>query len=89
MTTLTKEDKLVFAKSVRFTKYRMFIRLSDGREIGVPLEWFPALRNAPREKLKNWRFIGRGIGIRWKELDEDILVEAILKPNLVFSPVLR
>jgi hypothetical protein len=55
------------------------IRLLDGREISVPLEWFPKLRDATTEQRKRWRLIGRGVGIHWGELDEDISVAALLK----------
>lgn len=56
----------------------MIVFLEDGRELAVPLEWFPNLRDATNEQLTNWRFIGKGEGIHWPELDEDILVERLL-----------
>jgi hypothetical protein len=57
----------------------MDIRLLDGREISVPLEWFPKLRDATEAERKKWRLIGKGVGIHWEELDEDISVDALLK----------
>ncbi|MCH6235375.1 DUF2442 domain-containing protein [Aquiflexum sp. AIY15W] len=42
------------------------------------MEWFPRLRDSNKEDLKKWRLIGDGEGIRWEDLDEDILVEALL-----------
>jgi hypothetical protein len=63
---------------VSFTKDKMIVLLADGREISVPLEWFPRLRNASIEQLKHWRFIGGGEGIHWEDLDEDISVERLL-----------
>ena len=65
--------------NVWFSSNMMHIRLLDVREISVPLEWFPKLRDATEEQKKNWRFIGKGIGIHWEELDEDISVAALLK----------
>ena len=56
----------------------MFVRLDDGREIAVPLDWFPTLRDASENKKNNWRLIGGGEGIHWEDLDEDILVEGLL-----------
>ena len=61
-----------------FTQDKMNVFLEDGRELAVPLEWFPTLRDATSQKLNNWRFIGNGEGIHWPELDEDILVEGLL-----------
>lgn len=61
-----------------FDDIKMYLTLSDGRELSVPIEWFPSLRDATQEQRKNWRFIGDGEGIHWEELDEDILVEGLL-----------
>lgn len=57
----------------------MVVYFEDGRELAVPLEWFPKLRNASIEQLKKWRFIGNGEGIHWEELDEDISVVNLLE----------
>lgn len=67
-----------FAVEVAFTEDKIIVFLEDGRELSVPLEWFPRLRNATMEQLKKWRFIGNGEGIHWEELDEDISVERLL-----------
>lgn len=56
----------------------LHVRLLDGREINVPLEWFPRLRDATEEQRKGWSLIGRGIGIHWEDIDEDISVESLL-----------
>jgi hypothetical protein len=53
--------------------------LADGREISAPLEWFPRLRDASERQRKNWRLIGKGIGVNWPEIDEDISVDALMK----------
>jgi hypothetical protein len=53
--------------------------LADGRELAVPLEWFPRLRDATTEQRKNWRFIGRGQGIHWPDVDEDISVVGLMR----------
>ncbi len=66
------------ATNLSFTEDKMIVFLEDGRELAVPLEWFPNLRDATNEQLTNWRFIGKGEGIHWPELDEDILVERLL-----------
>jgi len=52
--------------------------LADGREISAPLEWFPRLRDASATQRSNWRLIGKGIGVNWPEIDEDISVEGLL-----------
>lgn len=52
--------------------------LADGREISVPIVWFPRLQKATPGQRRNWRLIGPGIGIHWEEIDEDIAVETLL-----------
>jgi hypothetical protein len=66
------------AVAVRFDESMLHIQLTDGREISVPLEWFPALRDATDNQRNNWRLIGRGVGIHWEDLDEDISVAGLL-----------
>ncbi len=53
--------------------------LADGREISAPLEWFPRLRDASEAQRKKWRFIGKGIGVHWPDIDEDIAVSTLMK----------
>ena len=66
------------AQKVWFTDAKMYVLLTDGREVGVPLEWFPILRDASEAERMNWRLIGGGIGIHWEELDEDLSVAGLL-----------
>lgn len=73
--TISKSNN---ATNLSFTQDKMNVFLEDGRELAVPLEWFPTLRDATSEQLNNWRFIGNGEGVHWPELDEDILVERLL-----------
>ncbi|WP_342629152.1 DUF2442 domain-containing protein [Nguyenibacter vanlangensis] len=57
----------------------LHVVMADGRELSVPLEWFPRLRDASSEQRSRWRFIGRGKGIHWPDVDEDILVASLLR----------
>jgi hypothetical protein len=41
------------------------------------------LRDAAPEELAEWRLIGRGVGIHWPKLDEDISVRELLIPSQV------
>lgn len=66
------------ASDVRFDDIKMYVSLEDGRELSIPLDWFPVLRDATKQQIENWRFVGDGEGIHWEALDEDILVEALL-----------
>ena len=65
-------------EDVEVTKDTLTLDLSDGRTISVPLEWFPRLLNATPRERNNWRLIGKGRGIHWEDIDEDISVEGLL-----------
>ena len=67
------------AVDVTFDKDVLQVRLSDGREVRVPLEWFPKLRDASVEQRANWRLIGNGVGIHWPDIDEDLSVSGLLE----------
>jgi len=69
---------LAIAQEVRFADESLWVALADGREVSVPLEWFPRLRDATEAQRSNWRLIGGGIGIHWEEIDEDVSVESLL-----------
>jgi Protein of unknown function (DUF2442) len=58
---------------------RLVVILADGRELAAPLAWFPRLLEASPEQRRNWRFIGRGQGIHWPDVDEDISVASLLR----------
>jgi hypothetical protein len=58
---------------------RLVVILADGREVAAPLAWFPRLLEATPEQRGNWRLIGRGQGIHWPEIDEDISIASLLR----------
>ncbi len=77
------EIEIPRAENVKVTGDTLTVDLSDGRTIAVPLEWFPRLVSATTEERNKWRLIGRGYGIHWEDIDEDISVEGLLagKPS--------
>jgi len=76
--TPTVETEVPSAQSVTVTEDMLTVDLSDGRTISVPLGWFPRLVQGSREERERWRLIGRGSGIHWEDLDEDISVLGLL-----------
>ncbi len=66
------------ATNVAVTKDTLTVDLSDGRTISVPLGWFPRLAHGSEKERRNWRLIGRGEGVNWPDLDEDVSVEGLL-----------
>jgi hypothetical protein len=69
-------NSLAKAKSVRFDQDSMWVDLTDGRVIGVPLAWFPRLLRASEEQRRQVRITSRGL--HWEALDEDISVAGLL-----------
>ena len=67
------------AKNLRFDDSSMWVDLSDGRTIGVPLAWFPHLLHASAEQRAKFVISGGGTGLHWDEIDEDISVEGLLR----------
>ncbi|HRI59740.1 MAG TPA: DUF2442 domain-containing protein [Saprospiraceae bacterium] len=78
MNTLVKTEKIC-AVDVWFADSKLFVRLEDGREVGVPIDWFPKLRDASEGHRNNWRFIAKGQGIHWEDLDEDLSVAGLVR----------
>ncbi|MBI5863547.1 MAG: DUF2442 domain-containing protein [Planctomycetes bacterium] len=66
------------AEHVRVSDDSLCVELSDGRTISAPLAWYPRLLHGNARERRRWRLIGRGQGIRWNDLDEDISVEGLL-----------
>lgn len=77
------EITLPAATNVVVTDDTLTVDFSDGRTISVPLAWYPRLVHASQEERTTWRLIGRGVGIHWPRLDEDISVEGLIagKPS--------
>ncbi len=66
----------ISATSVRFDEDTMWVELTDGRTLGVPLAWFPPLLRATpseREQVEISR-----VGLHWEALDEDISIDGLL-----------
>jgi hypothetical protein len=66
------------AQNVTITDDSLTVDLIDGRTLTVPLAWYPRLAHGSPVERSNWRLIGRGEGIHWPDLDEDISVESLL-----------
>jgi hypothetical protein len=66
----------ISATAVRFDEHTVWVELTDGRTLGVPLAWFPRLLHATpaqREQVELSR-----IGLHWEDIDEDISVAGLL-----------
>lgn len=48
-------------------------------EINRIYPWHPRLWHATASERQHWRLIGRGVGIHWPELDEDISLMGLIQ----------
>ncbi len=78
MSTLTQPE-VPRATHLWFERGRLVVQLQDGRELACPLAFFPRLASATAEDLAQWRLTGRGLGIHWPRLDEDLSVQGLLE----------
>lgn len=78
MTTSPIDARKPCAAQVDVSDSTLSVELVDGRTITVPIDWFPRLAAANPAERSNWRLIGRGEGIHWSDVDEDISVDSLL-----------
>jgi hypothetical protein len=53
--------------------------LRDGREVHTPLSHSRILSRAPARKRQRLELLGGGMGLHWPALDEDLLVEGLIR----------
>lgn len=66
------------ARTVSISRDALLVHLTDGRTISVPLTWYPRLLHGSPAERRKWRLTGRGIGVHWPDLDEDICIQGLL-----------
>lgn len=78
MNTSAVEMQLPDAIGVDVARNALSVELSDGKTISVPVDWYPRLAHATEKERANWRIIGRGQGIHWEDVNEDVSVRDLL-----------
>ena len=78
MSSSQSDSRRGLAQNVVVSDDSLMIELDDGRTISVPLAWYPRLFHGSIAERRNWRLIGRGEGVEWPDLDEDLRVESLL-----------
>ena len=79
MSASPTEIDIPIAQEVTFENECLSVHLQDGRTISVPFAWYPRLLHGTPEERNHWRLIGKGQGIHWEDLDEDISVIGLLE----------
>lgn len=70
--------RAALAVSAAATDDALVVDLDDGRTLSVPLAWYPRLLHGTPAERGHWRLVGRGEGVHWPDLDEDVSVEGLL-----------
>ncbi|HOH28291.1 MAG TPA: DUF2442 domain-containing protein [Candidatus Hydrogenedentes bacterium] len=70
---------------VEVTQDEIVVTLVDGRILSVPVAWYPRLSHGTEEERNTYELMGRGTGIHWPLLDEDISVSGLLRGNPSFE----
>ena len=78
MSTSANELPQALAVDVNVSADALTVSLADGRVISAPLDWYPRLAHGTPAERRRWRLSGKGQGIHWPDLDEDISVDALL-----------
>jgi hypothetical protein len=68
----------ISATTLRFDDSAMWLKLSDGRTLGVPPAWFPRVLHATPAQRDRFEIGGGDEGLHWDELDEDIPVPTLV-----------
>lgn len=67
------------ATNITFMTGKMWVDLTDGRTLGLPVSWFPLLDEATPAQRRVFHFTTEGI--YWPELNQDLLVRDLLSGN--------
>lgn len=78
MTISTLAIRAAEALDIAVTEDALVVELVDGRTLSAPLTWYPRLLHGTPAERARWRLIGRGEGIHWPDLDEDISITNLL-----------
>lgn len=91
MTTSATDTLAPAAIFVSVDDTSITIELSDGRTITAPLAWYPRLLSASKQERDDFRLTGRGRGIHWPQIDEDISVDSVLagRPSMESAASLK
>lgn len=66
----------ISATEIEFDENSMWVTLTDGRTLGVPLAWFPRLLAASPKEREKVEISPNGL--HWEALDEDISIEGLI-----------
>ncbi|MGM0620030.1 MAG: DUF2442 domain-containing protein [Bacteroidota bacterium] len=79
-------DKLIFEKGLRIKNViidkeldLIGIILNTGKILETKISIYPRLKNATEKDLQKWNLTGKGVGISWENLNEDLSVKGFIQ----------
>ena len=75
---ISSATETIAAVDVEVTDDSLSVELADGRNISVPLGWYPRLAQATPLERGDWQLTGGGSGIHWPAVDEDVSIAGLL-----------
>jgi hypothetical protein len=63
---------------INFKDEDLVVDFTNTNQLRIPLVHFPRLRAATPNQRNDWSLIGRGRGVHWEIVDEDLSVENLL-----------
>src|SRR5690606_4845724 len=60
----------------------LIILLNAGGILRDAISKYPRLKAASEQQLKNYRLIGKGVGVHWPDVDEDLSLKGFLSAGL-------
>ena len=79
-------DKLIFEKGLRISNVipdkklkTLLVILNNSKVLRIRTTDYKKLNSASQTQLNDWKLTGNGVGIEWRELDEDLSLKGIIK----------
>lgn len=69
-----RRNELAEKPDAYYFKYKSYLRQSISK--------YPALKNASQSQHNSYELISNGVGIHWKDLDEDLSLKGFLKDEI-------
>jgi hypothetical protein len=57
------------------------VDFDDGRTVCLPLLWYPRLHRATQTQRDHYELTGRGFGVHWPDVDEDLSARSLALGN--------
>ncbi len=86
MSTLENTLDSIHVSAIRSTADTLIVDFDDGRTVSLPLMWYPRLFRATQEQRDRYELMGKGYGVHWPEVDEDLSAKSLAlgKPAIEF-----